>query len=410
MIKIFTTQELDEYLAEADSMNTAELITKEELTQDDFNKNKLMLCTLLSDTALKETYGNKTIKRDREIAPLLKKIPTGCDKNIIELTIGAYGCTYQQAITKMCIAFNINYDHDTWFKKQWLILQHNLALLENPIAIASKHHKLWLKIKESAHMRKYFRFLLELFQTQLEHYGISYKGYSKPLIASASFKFATKSIRNTVKITDGHIKTTKQNMASITRFGMTKKLSDSQVEKLDPDRFARIKALTKGWRTTITSYEMILWDDQLLELVELTLDENKTKKIVHQGQNKTMFESVGSSDVFSKSNATLTKEDRDNINSLLKWARVKVYDKKSCGFFTEEEWQSRFNNSDKDNTIWVSQKKMNVYRTIVLQRLDLESVQATKKLKSLMKNNKKLQAVDYHKYVYLPAEITKNLK
>ena len=60
--------ELEQYLAEADAMNTAELITKEELTQDDFNKNKAILDSLLSDTTLKETYGNKTIKRHREIA------------------------------------------------------------------------------------------------------------------------------------------------------------------------------------------------------------------------------------------------------------------------------------------------------------------------------------------------------
>ena len=401
--------EVDSYLAEAEALATTELLFKEETKQIELNKNKVVLDSLLEDPALLDEYGHKIIKRHREIAPLLNKIPTGCDKNIIELTIGAYDCTYNQAITKLALALDINYNHETWFMKQWRILQHNKELLSNPTAIITKHNRLWHKIKQNANMRKYFIFLLDLFQTQLEHLGISYKGYKKPLIASASFSFITKSLKKTDNISKDHIETTKQNINSIARLTMTKKLSDLEVQKIDSVRFEQILSLTKGFRRTITSYELILWDDTLLDIAEQILDENKRKQVTHKGQCHQMFSAVGSDDVFSKAIKDMSDEDKRNINSLKKWARQRIYEKGHAGFFTKQDWESRFNDNTKQNTIYVGIDKMNTYKTIVLTQLHLEAVQATKELKAVM-NSAKLDKVDYHQYVYVPADIAAKLK
>lgn len=394
-------QELDQYLAEAETLKTSELIVQEQIKQEELNKSAVILGMLLSDTALQVQYGNKTIKSHEELLPLLKAIPTGSDKDVIQLAMRTRNCSYHQAVTKMAVAFNINYEHDTWFKQQWHILQHNRNLLNTPVNIV-KFNRLHKKM-HGIHMHKYFKFLLDLFQTQLEEYGISYSGNDNPTLASASFSFITKVLKRTNNISEKHVKTTKKNMNTIARLMMTKKLSDKEVEELDPTRFEKVKALTRGWRRTITTYEMILWSDFLLEQAEHTLLENKEQQVTHKGQNSQMFKAVGSGDVFNKANPTMDPTDKANINSLLKWARKKVFEKGGCGFITKDDWDARI------KTIGVGTDKSNSYKTIVLSRLNLKATQATKRLKATMQSNK-LNKVDYHSYVYVPAEIVDSLK
>ena len=389
--------DLEEYIKEAEVLETKELLTQAILADN----NKAILDTLLEDEEIQAEFANKVITKEKQLTQILYSIPTGCDKSIIELAMKAYNCSYKQAITKLAIALNINYAKDTPFKITLEMIQHNRELLSNPREIVIRYPKLWNKMKKQGHMRKYYVFLLDLLQTQLEHKGISYKGES--LLASASFGFIAKSLgKNADNV--------RRNMNTIARYGMTNKLTDDIVMSLDTEHYDRIMELKgNGYRRTITSYELILWTNDVLQSANDKLVECRVMKQTHKAQTYQSMKAIGDGAVSNKADTSMDPTDRANINSLKKWARKKVLDKTGCGFFTKADWATRFNDSSKpDSTIWAGEKRQQEYLAIVMAELHLVSMNATKKLKQYM-CSAKLNKVKHQCHVIIPESVMNQL-
>ncbi len=388
--------DLEAYRKEAETLETKELLVQATIADN----NKTILDDLLASEEMAE-FANKSITKEEQLTKILYSIPTNCDKSIIELAMAAYGCSYKQAITKLAIRLNINYARATPFKITLEKIQHNRELLLNPREIVINHPKLWNKMKKQAHMRKYFLYLLDLLQTQLEYKGISYKGES--LLASASFGFIAKSMGKDA----GSVR---RNMNSIARYGMTNKLTDEAVMSLDIEHYERILDLKgQGYRRTITSYELILWTNDVLEQANDKIQECRTMKQTHKAQTFQSMNAVGDGAVSNKADTSMDPTDRANINSLKKWARKKVLDKTGCGFFTKADWATRFNDSSKpDSTIFAGEKKQQEYLAIVMAELNLVSMNATKKLKQLM-CSAKLNKVKHQCHVIIPESVMAQL-
>ena len=388
--------DLESFIEESEKLHTAELLRIEQEHQLECDRNIAMLKTILEDEEASIKYGNKTIKRHREIAPILNKVSTGCNKSLVEITMDSYGCTYAQAVSKLAQKLNINYDHDTWFKTQLEIIESNRRLIENPTDIVIKYPQLWNKMKQDAHMRKYFMFLLDLFQTQLEQKGVSHKGGNKPLIASASFGFASKSLRVGYR-------TVYNNMNSLAMFGATKKLTDKQVKKIDESRYESIMSLRRNEEeSTITTYELILWTDEVLKAMNDIVIEKQRTRTTHAGQCHMMLDSIGFGDVINKSEGILTEEDKLIIAELKSWARQKVYKSNGCGFITMNDIEERFTKIKDRYGIIVRKDKRNKYITRAMADLGLSYEYVSKELKSII-NSKKLNKLNSGK-VWVPAD------
>lgn len=381
--------DVDSVIEEGERLHTAELLRLEQEKQHECERNAKILMSILDNPGLIIKYGNKTISRHRDVESILNKVPTGCDKSLIQITIDTYGCTYNQAISKLAQRFNINYDHDTWFKMQMEILDHNKKLIDNPTEIIIKYPQLWNKIKQDAHMRKYYYFLLELFKTQLEHNGLSYKAKTRPLIASASCGFIAKSLRV-------RYETAKNNMNNLTMFGATNKLTDKQVKKYDKTRYENIMELAGKSNRTITTFELILWDDEVLQMMNDMIIEKQRTRTTNKGQCHAMLDAIGHGDVMNKDPKKLTKEDKMIVADLKKWSRKKAIDSTGCGFITMDDLHSRLTTLSKKHNIYIGQKKRNTYIAIVMSDLGLSYEYVSNELKSLI-NSKKLNKIQHGK-------------
>ena len=381
---------IDELIEEGERLHTAELLRIEQEQKLECEKNIERLNSILNNDGLIAKYGNKTITRQRDITSLLNKVPTGCDKSLIQITIDGYGCTYSQAVSKLAQKFNINYDHETWFKMQLEILEHNKKLINNPAEIIIKYPQLWNKMKQDAHMRKYYIFLLDLFQTQLEHNGLSYKAKTKPLIASASCGFISKVLRV-------RYETAKNNMNNLTMFGATKKLTDKQVKKYDKSRYESVMNLRANVNyATITTYELILWDDEVLKAMNDMIIEKQRTRATNKGQCHAMLDAIGHGDVMNKNPKELTDEEKLIIADLKKWGRKKAIDSTGCGFITMDDLHSRLTTLSKKHNIYIGQKKRNAYISIAMTSLGLSYEYVSNELKTLI-NSKKLNKLNHGK-------------
>lgn len=381
--------DMDALVEEAEKLHTAELLRIEQEEKLECERNAKVLNSILDNPGLIAKYGNKTISRQREIAPLLNKVPTGCDKSLIQITIDTHRCTYNQALSKLAQKFNINYDHETWFKGQLEILEHNKKLINNPAEIVIKYPQLWNKMKQDAHMRKYYMFLLDLFQTQLEHNGLSYRGKIRPLIASASCGFIAKALRV-------RYETAKNNMNNLTMFGATRKLTDKQVKKYDKSRYENIMDLAGKAHRTITTFELILWDDEVLKAMNDMIIEKQRTRATNKGQCHAMLDSIGYGDVMNKNPKELTDEEKLIIADLKKWGRKKAIDSTGCGFITMDDLHSRLTTLSKKHNIYIGQKKRNVYISIAMTSLGLSYEYVSNELKTLI-NSKKLNKLNHGK-------------
>ena len=381
--------DIDAFIEEAEKLHTAELLRIEQEHKLECDKNIERLNAILDNDGLIVKYGNKTIKRHRDIEPILNKVPTGCDKSLIQITMDGYDCTHNQALSKLAQSFNINYDHETWFKGQLEILEHNKKLINNPAEIVIKYPQLWNKMKQDAHMRKYYMFLLDLFQTQLEHNGLSYKAKTKPLIASASEGFIAKALRVGYE-------TARVNMNNLTMFGATRKLTDKQVKKYDKSRYENIMDLAGKARRTITTFELILWDDEVLKAMNDMIIEKQRTRATNKGQCHVMLDSIGHGDVLNKSKKTMTAEEKIIIADLKKWGRKKAIDSTGCGFITMDDLHLRLTTLSKKHNIYIGQKNRDKYITIAMTSLGLSYEYVSNELKTLI-NSKKLNKIQHGK-------------
>ena len=391
--------DLDLFIEEGEKLHTAELLRIEQEQQVEYEKNLTVVNSILENEELIVKYGNKTIKKHREIMPKLNMIPTGCDKSLIELTMNGYRCNYNQAVSKLCKALNINYDHKTWFKVCNESLNNNKQIMNNPLMIIAKYPKL-------ARYIKYMDHFLNLMQTQLEHNGVSYRGGKKPLLGSASVGFITKTMP-----TRTSYMTVYKNMNILAMIGATRKLTDEEVKNIDPERYEQIMSLKRFEdESTITTYELIEWTDEALKAMNEILIEKQRTRTTNQGQCHMMFDAIGHGDVINKSKKIITDDDKIIIADLRKWARKKAVDSTGCGFITMADIDARFDIIKKEHGITVHKNKRNKYVTKALTAIGLSYEYVSQELKSIV-NKEKFYAVNYKevKKVWVRADLANKL-
>jgi hypothetical protein len=344
---------------------------------------------LLIDSQLIEAYGNKTITSYKELITEIQKIPLDkCYGDIIEFVAAAYGCTYNQATTKIAVAYNINLPGDTWFKRQMNILADNSAKLDNADTV-SKFAQ-FKAYKNSP--RRYYTALLDLFQCTLEAKGIFYDGGDMPLVASISDRYMMKITRTKCK------ETVRNNMANIASYNMTHKLTDEQVKDIDNDLYIRVKKLCVAGQV-ITTYQLVDWTDDLLDEANNIIKADKTSGKTNKGVNATTLHVLGHDGIIYKGvSVNLSEEDKANVDKLYKWAYKKCYEKGRAGFFTLDEYKEQFGS----NKVNVGKNKMNQYRIILCAMLNLDCARATKVIMNAVGTKKALKLIGSNKTVFVP--------
>lgn len=385
---VIDLDDIDSYIEECKELHTAELLKIEQEHKFECDRNIAILKSILENEEIINKYGNKTIKKHREIAPKLNKIPTGCNKTLIELTMDAYECTYNQAVSKLCKALNINYDNKTWFKVCDESLDNNKEIVNNPLMVRAKYPKL-------ARFVKYMDYSTKLFQTQLEHKGVSYRGGKKPLLSSASVGFIQKTMS-----TKTSYSTVYKNMNNLAFMGAIKKLTDEEVKATDSERYEAIMNLKRSEdEATITTYEFVEWTDEVLKAMNDMLTEKQRTRATNRSQCYMMLDAIGCGDVISKSKKIVTDEDKIIIADLKKWGRDKL---KGCGFITIDDIDARFNTIKKEHGIIVRKDRRNKYITKAFTAIGLSYEYVSKELKSII-GSKKLNKIEKGK-VWVPAD------
>ena len=388
--------DVDSLKEEAETLHTEELLRIQQEYQLECDRCIAIVDSILNNEDIVSKYGNKTIKKHREIAPKLNMIPTGCDKSLIELTMDGYGCTYNQATSKLCKALNINYNHKTWFKMCDESLNNNRKIINNHLMIVAKYPKL-------ARYNKYAEHFLNLMQTQLEHNGLSYRGGKKPLLASASVGFIQKTMS-----TKTSYSTVYKNMNNLAFMGAIKKLTDEEVKAIDPERYEQIMSLKRSEdEATITTYEFVEWTDEVLKAMNDMLTEKQRTRATNRSQCYMMFDAIGHGDVISKSKKIVTDDDKIIIADLKKWGCDKI---RWSGFITMADIDARFNTIKKEHGIIVRKDRRNKYITKALTAIGLSYEFVSQELKSLV-NSKKFYAVNYKevKKVWVRADLANKL-
>lgn len=371
-----------------------------------------LVSDILSDENVIDLYGNQTVKSRPHFISIVESIPTGEEDSLLILTMDAYDCNETQALTKIALALNIsNENEDCWFHKQLETIRYNKALLDNPEQIAEQYPKVYSKIRDSKKsQRKFYEFLIEAFEAKLERRGLFFEDENAPLITAESFKTVSTKLRV-------RRDTAKANMNDLHNFGFTRKLTDDQLKKLSPVQYGEIKVYQRKMQfiashvKTITNYELIKWDDSILAYAEEQILNCKTKKLTHKAQNFNTMSAIGYDDTVSKrDNQEMDEQDKDNMRKLKKWARKK-YEKQGRQFITDKELKERFNNTDVKNPIFAGKKKQEVYRTLLIDELDLVAIYATKECRMMFQslrkttNKKDWQGVAYQSHVYVKREM-----
>lgn len=357
---------------------------------------------ILNNEELKATYGNKVINNYQELIEALREIPVGNDvADIIAYVSNNLGCTYQQATTKLAVAFNINVEGDTWFKRQYAILEANRISLDDE-SLATINPKLYAKFKRNKNnrgARKYLEALLDVFQSQLELLGIFYDGGENNLIASCSMRFM-KNITHT-----GELKTVTNNIANIASYKLTNKLSDERVKEINNSLYVNVNKLKVGGNT-ITTYELVEWNENLLSDANETIKEDKLNGKTNKGINAATLNTLGHDDVITKgTKVTLSEEDEKNIKKLHDWAYQKCFKKGRAGFFSLDEFKEQFG-KDKIN---VGERKIEQYRIVLCARLGLVTTRATKSIMTRIGSKKALRMNCPQKTVFVPKTTIEDL-
>jgi hypothetical protein len=186
---------------------------------------------------------------------------------------------------------------------------------------------------------------------------------------------------------------------------------------MSPAQYGEIKVFQRKMKhmathvKTITNYELVKWTDDVLAYAEEQIKNCKSKKLTHMSQNYISMKAAGYSDTVSKKiDEQMNQKDKENIEALKKWARKK-YEKQGRQFITDKELKERFNNADVKNPIFAGKKKQEVYRTLLIDELDLVAIYATKDCRMMFQslrkttNKKDWQGIAYQSHVYVKREM-----
>lgn len=379
----FTIEELEEYVAESDVLETKGLLV------NTFEIGGTLAYKLLNYDDIRTKYGNKTVNTFDGLVKTLCKI-TDYEKTVIEIVQETCNVSYQQAVSKIAIAWNIRAKDGKghWFKEQLETISHNRAILADPDSIKDKYPLLYKQIKNASRTRKYYDFICDLFMTQLEASGMFYLGCDKPLIASASKKFIAKAKGVGVNAAE-------DNINNLCRFGLIKKLTDEEVMEINVTHYEKVMKLRVKGHRTIASYQIIKWTDEVLAEAEHHIQYGKESGMTNKSQCGKSFEEHGY-DTISKGSNELSKDDAITFVKLEKWARNKFRSDKAC--ITNKEWAQKFNEFEKQTFGPQRACKSDRLRTLLIAKLDLMLIPASKPNRALFGgiNSTKFKDIAYN--------------
>lgn len=368
-------------------------IFEAEARKEELKKEKeLLIVDRLVDEFTRDLYGNDVVESEEHLVSILESIETGENENIIEMVQDAYTrdnniCTRTQAITKLAIALNLYPEGTNWFKEQIEIIKHNNALLNNPESIKDVYPRVYSKIKVGAFSRKYYVKLMYEFQEMLERRGLFYKSNTPTLISSISISHVSNDRA-------GARYTASTNMNDLHNYGFTRKLTDDEVMDLSITKYDEIMRFKRMLRVgnTINNYLLIKWTPEVLEKADERILYCKVRKLTHASQNYHTMRVVGFGDTITKisdnsKKKTLSDKDLENIKALYTWARDK-FRGKGCRFINKKDWEEQFNNPNRPHPIFCSERKKQMYRVIIMYKLDLVPVYTTKALKTALQKGK----------------------
>lgn len=384
--------ELNDFMAQEEQDDIVEILEAEAREKAFKREKEILIIDRLVNETTRDLYGNDTVKNEKHLVRILESIETGEDENIIEMVQDAYTtdnmkCTRTQAISKLAIALNLYPEGTNWFQNQIEIIKHNNALLKNPEVIKDVYPRVYSKIKEGSPSRKYYVKLMYEFQEMLERSGIFYSSArDTAVICSVSIRY--------VKGENSSNKTASSNMNDLHVYGFTRKLTDDEVMDLSITKYDEIVRFKKMLRVgnTINNYLLIKWTPEVLEKAEERISYCRIKKLTHASQNYHTMRVAGFGDTITKisdksKKKFLSDRDLENIKTLYNWAREK-YKSKGCGFISKKDWEEQFNNPERPHPIYCGERKRQMYRVIIMHKLDLVPVYTTKALKKALQKGK----------------------
>lgn len=372
-----TVKDLEEFLSEMEELDTEELMN----TIDPDS----LAYKLLNTDDLRTKYGNKVINSFDSLYKTIDKASIDFNESVIDIVTKGCKCTRQQAITKLALAWNIRVveGKGKWFKQQLDIISHNKSVLAN---IDRDKYPLLYK-QMTGRTKKYYDFMLDLYQCRLEACGLFYLGCNMPLVASGSYRFITKALR--LKRTE----TVEDNINNLDRYGLIKKLSDEELMTVNTNQYEKAMKLKSNNGNSINSYQLIMWTDEVLALAEEHIAYGKSHGITNKSQNSATLSAHGY-DSISKGTGELSADDAETFSKLEKWARNKFrYDR---AVITNKEWQAKFYEFDGGKTYGPDRSnKMDRLRSMLIVKLDLIQIMASKDNRALFGgiNNKKFEGI-----------------
>lgn len=372
-------KDLAEYLAEIDELETGALLL-DSISFESLGRK------ILESEEFRNNYGNRTVSSFDALYKAIDKASNEFDESVIDIVAKDYKCNKSQAITKLALAWNIRAKQDKgkWFKRQYEILSNN----KSKMAQIDKDKYPLLYKQMTGRNKKYYNFMLELFQTRIEACGLFYLGTDKSLVASASFGFIAKS-----PIIGSRIDTVEKNINNLARYGLIKKLTDEELMEIDTNQYEKAMKLKINNGRTINSFMLIEWNDEIFALAEEHIAYGKNHGITNKSQNNATLSAHGY-DIINKGTDSLNPEDAEDYVKLEKWARNKFrYDN---AVITNKEFEQKFYEIDAGKTFGNDRSyKMNRLRTMLIAKLDLIQIMASKANRELFRgiNSKKFQGI-----------------
>ena len=347
-------------------------------------------------------FGNEDVESEEQLVEILESIETGVADNLIQLKMIADGCTEKVAITRLALQLNLQPQGETWFKEQMAIVENNTQILENLDSIAENYPRVYSKLYSSENYTaayKCLEFIMVHFKERLEHLGMFFKPYKESnLFASVSFNWLAESTRCKYG-------TVRNNVSTLDKIGLVKKLTDEEVEELSHSYYLNLNQYkTRRFHSSITTYSLVEWTEEVLESANNFLANARKNKTGQAGTTYQTEKARGNKTTLSKvSNKKMSKKDKEAINSLKKWARQRINEEGSAHFFTKADFESRFNNKDKKGTIYAGKIKQTTYLKILVAQLDLVAIQPSKANKAALAPylSSKVNHVNYRKDIFI---------
>ena len=361
-----TVKELEEFLSEMEELDTEVLMNTIEPDS--------LAYKLLNTDDLRAKYGNKVICSFDSLYKTIDKASIDFNESVIDIVIKGCKCTKQQAITKLALAWNIRVveGKGKWFKQQLDIISHNKSVLAN---IDKDKYPLLYK-QMTGRTKKYYDFMLDLYQCRLEACGMFYLGCNMPLVASGSKRFITKSMKLS------RVETVRNNIDNLDRYGLIKKLTDEELMTINTNQYEKVMKLKSNNGKTINSFVLIEWTDEILALAEEHIAYGKTHGITNKSQNSATLSAHGYDSTIGKGTGELSADDAETFSKLEKWARNKFRSDRAV--ITNKEWQAKFYEFDGGKTYGPERtNKMDRLRSMLIAKLDLIQIMASKDNRAL---------------------------